>query len=279
MKTNFAAIIIDICHSRDYNEEERYYIQEKLFSIILFINNHYSKKLIKKFEFSSGDSIQALFKNAADAFSCYFFIKTLFYPYKIRCGIGFDEINKNILNRNYESTNMFDGNAYHLASLALDDCKNDNYNFLFYSPKKEEDKIVNLLIQTVDLLNNDQTDKQADTFNLFNLLYPLEFDGQKKNIEITSYFDYLNSMKESFSLYKSNETKDDIIINLLYNEVFKNDILKNDHANGFPTKMDYICSIILDVTRQNINKHRIAGKFDNIRKLENLVYDFLKERY
>ena len=84
MSNNYAAIILDIQHSRTYDDEQRFYIQDKLFSIIQFINEYYSKELVKSFEFSSGDSIQALFKDVSDAFSCYCFIRNLFYPYQVR---------------------------------------------------------------------------------------------------------------------------------------------------------------------------------------------------
>jgi len=43
--------------------------------------------------------------------------------------------------------------------------------------------------------------------------------------------------------------------------------------------MNYVCSVILDVTRQNIEKIRIAGKFDEIRKLDRLVLDYIKKEY
>ena len=66
MSNNYAAIILDIQHSRTYDDEQRFYIQDKLFSIIQFINEYYSKELVKSFEFSSGDSIQALFKDVSE---------------------------------------------------------------------------------------------------------------------------------------------------------------------------------------------------------------------
>ena len=99
MSANFAAIIIDIQHSRKYDDDQRFYMQDKLFSIIQFINEYYFKELVKKFEFSSGDSIQALFNNVSDAFSCYCFIRDLFYPYQVRCGIGYGKLNQRILEK------------------------------------------------------------------------------------------------------------------------------------------------------------------------------------
>ena len=64
----YTSMIIDIKKSRTYNESERFDIQEKLISIVKFANNYYKDDLVKKIEFSSGDSIQALFKSAAGAF-------------------------------------------------------------------------------------------------------------------------------------------------------------------------------------------------------------------
>lgn len=284
MSTNYASIIIDIRHSRNYDDKQRSYIQDKLFSITQFINNYYRKELVKKFEFSSGDSIQALFKNACDAFSCYCFIKNLFHPFEIRCGIGFAEINENIFNRGYESTNMFDGVAYHLAISALNDCKKNNYEFLLYSKKAEEDRLVNQIMSTVELLNLDHTNKQADVFNMFNLLYPLEFKDKNKE-EINYIVKYvINKLKQNVLSYKFDEITHQDIQNLLWDEVIRNYLEKDDcsyklFGDSFPTRMNYVCSVILDVTRQNIEKIRIAGKFDEIRKLDRLVLDYIKKEY
>ena len=48
---------------------------------------------------------------------------------------------------------------------------------------------------------------------------------------------------------------------------------------AFPTKMNTICSILLDVSRQNIEKIRSVGKFDEIRKLELLILEYTKKEY
>ena len=43
--------------------------------------------------------------------------------------------------------------------------------------------------------------------------------------------------------------------------------------------MNSVCSVLLNVSRQNIEKMRAAGKFDEIRKLECLVLDYTKKEY
>ena len=50
MSINYAAIIMDIRHSRKYDEEQRFFIQDKLFSIIQFINKYYNSDPLDELE-------------------------------------------------------------------------------------------------------------------------------------------------------------------------------------------------------------------------------------
>lgn len=280
---NFAAIIIDIQHSRNYNDDQRFYMQDKLFSIIQFINKYYSKELANKFEFSSGDSIQALFNNVSDAFSSYCFIRNLFYPYQVRCGIGYGTVNQKILDKDYHSTNMLDGEAYHYAISALDDCKLEKYEFLLYSGNEGKDNLVNQIMSTVELLNLDHTNKQADVFNLFNLLYPLEIKCEEQNIKKNAEF-IIDKLKQNILYYDFDKFTFNYIKELLSNEDRYNYFIKGEKFHKlfgprFTTKMNSVCSELLSVSRQNIEKMRDVGKFDEIRKLECLVLEYTKKEY
>lgn len=283
MSVNFAAIIIDIQHSRKYDEDQRFYMQDKLFSIIQFINEYYSKELVKIFEFSSGDSIQALFNNVSAAFSCYCFIRDLFYPYQVRCGIGYGKLNQKILDKDYYSTNMFDGEAYHYAIAALNDCKLEKYGFLLYSSNEENDNLVNQIMSTVELLNLDQTNKQADVFDLFNLLYPLEikYEGQNINKNTEFIIDKLkqNVLSYDFDKFAFNDIKELLFDEVRYNYFRREEKFHRLFGPRFTTKMNSVCSVLLNVSRQNIEKMRAVGKFDEIRKLECLVLEYTKKEY
>lgn len=283
MKKNYTAIILDIQHSRKFDDDKRLYIQDKLFSIIKFINDYCNKELVKKFEFSAGDSVQALFYNISDAFSCYCFIKNLFYPYQIRCGIGYGKINQKLMDQNYVSTNMLDGEAYHYAISALDDCKLEKYDFLIYSSNEERDYFVNQIMSTVELLNLDHTYKQADIFNLFNLLYPLEIRRDGMNIKEISTF-IINKLKENVLSYKFEDFTSSGSIKLILGEVTYNyqERKKQLHKlfdQRFSTKINSVCAVLLNVSRQNIEKMRVVGKFDEIRKLECLVLEYIRNEY
>lgn len=283
MSNNYAAIILDIQHSRKYDDDHRFYIQDKLFSIIQFINEYYEKKLVKVFEFSSGDSIQALFKDVSDAFSCYCLIRNLFYPYLVRCGIGYGKLNQRILEKDYHSTNMFDGEAYHYAISALNDCKLEKYGFLLYSSDEEKDNLVNQIMSTVELLNLDLTNKQADVFDLFNLLYPLEIKYERQNINKNAEF-IIDKLKQNVLSYDFEKFISDDIKELLFDEVRYNYFRREEKFHKlfgprFTTKMNSVCSVLLNVSRQNIEKIRAVGKFDEIRKLECLVFGYTEKEY
>lgn len=283
MSVNFAAIIIDIQHSRKYDDDQRFYMQDKLFSIIQFINEYYFKELVKKFEFSSGDSIQALFNNVSDAFSCYCFIRDLFYPYQVRCGIGYGKLNQKILDKGYHSTNILDGEAYHYAISALNDCKLEKYRFLLYSSNEEKDNLVNQIMSTVELLNLDHTNKQSDVFDLFNLLYPLEIKYEGQNISKNAEF-IIDKLKQNvfsydFDKFFSNKIKEFLFDEVRYNYFRREENFHKLFGPRFTTKMNYVCSVLLNVSRQNIEKMRAVGKFDEIRKLECLVFEYTKKEY
>ena len=40
-----------------------------------------------------------------------------------------------------------------------------------------------------------------------------------------------------------------------------------------------VCAVLLNVSRQNIEKMRVVGKFDEIRKLECLVLEYIRNEY
>lgn len=283
MNLNYAAIIIDIQHSRNSTEYERFLMQEKLYSIVNFVNSYYKNRILKTFEFSSGDSIQALFTNVADAFVYYCFVRNLFYPYRIRCGIGFGPINKRIFERDYRSTNMVDGIAYHLAIDALSDCKSEDYDILLYSQDGQKDDMVNQIMHTLSVFSDDHTTTQADVYNFFNLLYPLEIIYESQYVEEIADF-IIEKVQQNVISYNFNISILKENIAMLLNEAkfeFSTRTKKSQRTfyQVYPRKMNLFCASLIGVTRQNISKMRLSGRFDEMRKLENLALNYIKKEY
>lgn len=281
MNDNFVAINMDIQHSRKYNEEERAYIQQKLFSIIKFINKYYANELVKKFEFSLGDSIQALFNNVPSAFSCYCLIRDLFYPYQIKCGIGYGKLNKKILDKQeFYSTNMLEGKTYHYAHYAMDNCRLEKCSFLIYSGSKEKDNLVNQIMRTVQFLNNDLTNKQADVFDLFNLIYPLDIKYEGDVIKDAEFI--INILRQNILSYNFDKFTNAQIKELVFNkchDLKKEETIYKIFEPAFSTALNNSLSVLLSVSRQNVEKMRNIGKFDEIRNLEHVVLEYMKKEY
>ena len=138
-------------------------------------------------------------------------------------------------------------------------------------------------MSTVELLNLDHTNKQADVFDLFNLLYPLEIKYERQNINKNAEF-IIDKLKQNVLSYDFEKFISDDIKELLFDEVRYNYFRREEKFHKlfgprFTTKMNSVCSVLLNVSRQNIEKIRAVGKFDEIRKLECLVYEYTEKEY
>ena len=287
---NFATLIIDIKNSRKLTLEERYSAQHKLYDIVLFINDIYKDVLISKVDFSAGDSIQGVFKNLRNAFNAYLFIRNLFYPFEIRCGLGYSSIN-DYLKSDYKnlSTNMLDGEAYHFAQYALMECKKRNKQFLLFSNSAKDDILVNEIMSTVQIFLNEQTASQADICNMLNLIYPINYHNL--NIDIDRYCKFFIHMLNS-NVYKYKISTDENYLCRDVNQAIYLGTRRNqiddqnmDYDNRvfydeiFPTRFDFLLADFLGTSRQNITKRKETGHTEEIRRLELSVMSYLENIY
>lgn len=288
----YAAIIIDIKDSRKMHNKDRIFAQDKLYDIIQFINAIYADVLIKKVEFSAGDSIQGLFKDLRNAFNAYLFIRNLFYPFHLRCGIGYASI-RGFIDKKYNefTTNMIDGRAYHLANEAILECKESENAFLVYSEYAKDDILVNQIMHTVDLLLNEQTKNQADICNFFNLIYPINYHNL--TIDTTKYCMYLiDTLSKNHYTYNFSTNNEDLnlyieLMKEIYHNTRKNQYDQQNmnyeahtfYEDMFPTKLDVLLADFLQTSRQNISKIKQKSHADEIRKLELCVMSYFENIY
>ena len=288
----YAAIIIDIKDSRKMHNKDRIFAQDKLYDIIQFINAIYADVLIKKVEFSAGDSIQGLFKDLRNAFNAYLFIRNLFYPFQLRCGIGYASI-RGFIDKKYNefTTNMIDGRAYHLANEAILECKESENAFLVYSEYAKDDILVNQIMHTVDLLLNEQTKNQADICNFFNLIYPINYHNL--TIDTTKYCMYLiDTLSKNHYTYNFSTNNEDLklyieLMKEIYHNTRKNQYDQQNmnyenhtfYEDMFPTKLDVLLADFLQTSRQNIAKIKQKSHADEIRKLELCVMSYFENIY
>ena len=79
--------------------------------------------------------------------------------------------------------------------------KEKKCNFLLYSNKNENDNLVNQIISTVEIFTFEHSTKQADVFDLFNLLYPLENKNSFKKFDENIEF-IITTIKQNIQSYE-----------------------------------------------------------------------------
>jgi hypothetical protein len=170
----YYAFIIDLVESRRMNSEDRFDAQEKLHNAIQIANDLFDRKIVKQLSFSAGDSVQGLFSDVKAAYSAYYFIESAIFPHNIRCGIGFSNVNEQMINKfQINDSNAYDGQAYHFARRALEQSKISHQKIVIDSGATF-DGIINTLINDDEIVF--MTLSRKAIFSLINLINPLIFN-------------------------------------------------------------------------------------------------------
>lgn len=104
----YCSIMIDIVDARKYKNRNE--IQEFMKCIIMYLNKIFYKSLKNPLMFSAGDEIQGLFYESLAAYLCVRFCMMIYYPVKIRAGIGYGELAFDNENWKYTRHSFFKGN-------------------------------------------------------------------------------------------------------------------------------------------------------------------------
>ena len=127
MKNSYAALMIDMRHSRCLSDSVRQSAQEDLANAMDCANELFKNELEMPLMFSAGDELQGLFHSVAGAFLAYRFIKILIPTVDLRGGIGVGDWKTRM--QSALSTEQ-DGSAYHRARRAIAASEKDKYSNL-----------------------------------------------------------------------------------------------------------------------------------------------------
>lgn len=287
----YASLIVDIKSSRSYKYADRFYIQEKLFKICELMNKIFADSIESPLTFSSGDSIQGLFKNGGACLKCVFLMKTFFSPFEIRVGVGIGPINKETLLSSkklysFSNSNYIEGIAYHYARQAIEESEKTKNDIIVYSNKYEDYFLNNMLIISEELKKT-LSPKQKELLFLYNFFAPIlneeeqsEFDRfYDECFEVVSFDKILsnkdtilNELKESlYYLFRQNciSSISSILLDLnLAKPVFEATI-SSRNSDAYLAK-------VLNVTPQNISLVKKRGLMNRIRTEEELSVSFIE---
>ena len=280
----YVVMMIDIKHSKQLTDLERSDYQMKLYDIIKYVNLVFSQSLKEKLTFSGGDSVQGLFKNVKSAVSCFYFIKYAYYPYEIRCGIGYGLINEHIVANkekyklNDVNSNFFDGDSYHLALNALNACKKYEYEVLIKSNDLNSDLVINQLIHSSTILEVMMSSKQRDIFDIFNLLSPINPHDELYSLFVS------DCLKKNLTEYQliNNELLTSEINQIINNAEMKIDLINKEDLlfiEPFGKFLNEFVAKLIGVTRENIRQMVEKGKYNEIRKTQFIVISSIDKVY
>lgn len=256
----YVAVIMDLRASQKMSPEERQRCQEKMGRVLALVNDVYGPCMASKAEFSAGDSIQALFKTKHDALNFCFSVQKLMHPYQLYTGVGIGELYAHVAN---EGSNAQDGPCYHNARQALEAC-GKTQSITFLSATKDAMNFLNSLLFLLTFAELEQTKKQKDIGNLFELTQPLAI----QEVESPTYRDALAAfVKENVTTYQIKDISaiDDIVS------------LKVIDENGLGRASNWYGAVskLLGTTYENIRQMMVAGQILKIRHIKAMCIDFV----
>lgn len=249
----YAALMIDLKKSKSYSTESRNKLQQKILEIIQKLNTLFSTTITKEVEFSAEDEIQGLFSSPMAAYLYLRFFQLLTFPLELHAGIGLGSWD--IVIENSSSTAQ-DGPVYHHARKAIEESKkNLEYFSLFYS-ERNEDRVINSLINAYEVLLKKQSKYQAELHLMTEFLYPISIENVLSE----------NAMIEFLKDSEQSNWKSEIIDGREVEELF---YIKLGKRRGLATQL----SELLESSRQSIEKSLKVG---NIYEMRNLVFAILE---
>ena len=300
MDERYAALIIDLKQSKKIDDNSKVEAKTKLGYSINCINRCLNKQIVAPLVFSKGDSIQGLFLDIESAVSSFFIMKYLLYPYEIRCGIGYGEIDsihkeKFFQEHKMVNSNIYDGESYHYANYAIELAKESHHDFLIFSTDQnrlnsgaieEQCAILNEIIAGAQELESGISKKRKEAFILANILCPivhLVYNEDEVNFFVKSSlkkYELKSQNSKVFEIYsvfneqylKFIATKKRMRVGMT-NEIKRYDLLFGD---PFPSFMRNVFTELIGFTEENNRQIIKNGKFNEIRKLQKAAIEFSK---
>ncbi|MBQ3513978.1 MAG: hypothetical protein IJA32_09320 [Lachnospiraceae bacterium] len=164
---NYIAIIGDIKNSKKI--ENRNQIQEKLNSVLKYVNEVYQTDMAAKFIITLGDEFQGLIKSNEHLLDIIKYIQQEMYPIKLRFGIGFGEISTDIF---YEAAIGADGPAYYAARKMIEELREQekklkkqaaDIQISVYNTESFEVAEINTILALMKIIEDGWSEKQRFT--------------------------------------------------------------------------------------------------------------------
>lgn len=278
----YATIMIDIVGSRHY--DTRYNVQNILMNSISYLNSIYGYAIKKNVVSSAGDEFQGLFMDLPTAFLYVRKLQLLIHPIKIRCGIGYGDINYDV---EEWTSSAIDGETYYLCRDAINSISKQKSNAICFNTASEYDKYLNVFYMSDATIKTKQshmvrfieliadiispivpTDENISfyQFILENRIRLMELEKENRMI---GNFKHIESLRINFEFLS--ETKRLFETKTVFHDKF---YMKEFWAHGMSTHI----AKIMNSTRQNIDRYVSLGKVKESRTMDKAIFELLGEK-
>lgn len=274
---NYTTMMIDIIESKKINRKNREELQVYIKKCLSTLNQIFETTLEFEVIFSAGDEFQGLFKNPQAAILYYRLLSILLAPLPIRCGIGYGKWDIRI---NDGTSSEQDGPAYHNARKAIELTQEKKEYSIIFNSKNKRDQYLNTLLNTRNLLAQQQSNIQTTIQLLYEVINPLVNPEFMENDRIKNIYKLVED-RNKMAKYKVNTIK---LLNK--QEMFPMFIQSRENiGDGIiieATKVKGLSSIIAkitDTTRQNVENTIKKANISYIRNIDLAILLYIKENY
>jgi len=251
---------------------------------LIFLNS-----MEKEVVFSGGDSIQGVFKKPIYAFMYGRLLQKIFYPERVKIGIGIGEVFSYFENKN---SNYSTGNAFIRAQQALNRAKSNDIDMQINS-NGQDVEIVNIMLEMITSIRSGQTEYQRELDLMTEILFPLI--ALRMALPSFNLIDIVKRKNEllTFKIDSSNitnETKIDTFIKNLEDDL--SNYIKPihisqtqssslmqfiEHANVYGIQSDI--ALLTHSTKQNISKMFNKARIEQLRKYDLTIIKLLEDNF
>lgn len=278
----YAAVMFDIIESRRYND--RYDLQNILMESISYLNWAYRDAIKKEVVASAGDEFQGLFMDLQTAFLYIRKLQLLIYPIKIRCGIGYGEIKYDV---EKWASSAIDGEAYYLCRDAINSISKRKSNAIYFNTNSRYDKYLNTLCMSSTEIKLRQSQMVRLIELVADIILPINTIEEDARFYDFILENRMRLIKQECWHKASGRSIAAEEINIDFEQLFEmRQIIKTKscHDDTFFMEdfwihgMSTYIGIILNASRQNIDRYVSLGRVKESRTTDKAIYEFLGEK-
>lgn len=169
MAKKYCVIIGDIVQSKEI--KKRKIFQQKFADFLARINKDFAPHIVSRFTITVGDEFQGVLKNLGQSYEVVNKIQEMFYPVKLRFGVGFGEITT----QTKKVAIGMDGPAFHNAREAISTAEKKKRIIIFKTNKPKDDVSINTLALCLENIEDGWTARQREAMSLYR-----RYKNQKK---------------------------------------------------------------------------------------------------